>query len=259
MTARRARADAAQHLRRRFGHVAQGHWRRAAHAAGGRARNDGVDAGLGVRAADAAPGRARGAGRGGRRGGNELRQATILEVQRARTVIDFAARRVYAPTFKLGEWIIPRGDSIIVSIAQIHEDPTSSPIRSVSTRSVTSEPSRRRSRGSPSAAGPAAASGRRSPTWKWMSCCERCCATSPSRRRTRRGSAGTAGASPTRRKTVGESWCTGAEPRPLPTGPRWPGAAVSSPGGRSGTCTRSDSAADSPGARARPPRSRRRG
>jgi cytochrome P450 len=56
-------------------------------------------------------------------GGNELRQATILEVQRARTVIDFAARRVYPPTFRLGEWVIPRGDSIIVSIAQVHYDP----------------------------------------------------------------------------------------------------------------------------------------
>ena len=56
-------------------------------------------------------------------GGDELRQAAILEVQRARTVIDFAARRVYPPTFQLGEWVLPRGDSIIVSIAQIHDDP----------------------------------------------------------------------------------------------------------------------------------------
>jgi len=56
-------------------------------------------------------------------GGNELRQATILEVQRARTVIDFAARRVYPPVYQLGEWAIPRGDSILVSIARIHENP----------------------------------------------------------------------------------------------------------------------------------------
>lgn len=55
-------------------------------------------------------------------GGNELRQAAILEVQRARTVIDFAARRVYSPVFQLGEWAIPQGDSIIISIAQIHSD-----------------------------------------------------------------------------------------------------------------------------------------
>jgi cytochrome P450 len=54
--------------------------------------------------------------------GNELRQATILEVQRTRTVIDFAGRRVYPPVYQLGEWVIPRGISIIVSIGQIHEN-----------------------------------------------------------------------------------------------------------------------------------------
>ena len=52
--------------------------------------------------------------------GNEYRQATILEVQRARTVIDFAGRHVYAPTFELGEWVIPQGYSIVVAIAQLH-------------------------------------------------------------------------------------------------------------------------------------------
>ncbi len=57
------------------------------------------------------------------KGGNELRQATILEVQRARTVIDLAARHVYRETYQLGEWVIPRGDSIIVNIARIHENP----------------------------------------------------------------------------------------------------------------------------------------
>ncbi|HET7073752.1 MAG TPA: cytochrome P450 [Mycobacterium sp.] len=60
---------------------------------------------------------------GAQGGGNELRQATILEVQRARTVIDFAARRVYQPAYQLGEWVIPHGDSIIVGISQIHDDP----------------------------------------------------------------------------------------------------------------------------------------
>ena len=55
--------------------------------------------------------------------GQELRQATILEVQRARTVIDFAARRVYPEVFQLGEWVIPCGDSIIVGIGQIHGNP----------------------------------------------------------------------------------------------------------------------------------------
>jgi cytochrome P450 family 138 len=55
--------------------------------------------------------------------GSELRQATILEVQRARTVIDFAARSVFPPVYQLGEWVIPRGDSIIVGIGQIHDNP----------------------------------------------------------------------------------------------------------------------------------------
>ena len=52
--------------------------------------------------------------------GNEYRQATILEVQRARTVIDFAGRHVYAPSFELGEWTVPQGYSIIVAIDHIH-------------------------------------------------------------------------------------------------------------------------------------------
>jgi cytochrome P450 len=56
-------------------------------------------------------------------GDNELRLATILEVQRARTVIDFAGRHVYPEAYQLGEWVIPRGYSIIVGIAQIHDNP----------------------------------------------------------------------------------------------------------------------------------------
>lgn len=54
---------------------------------------------------------------------NELRQATILEVQRNRTVIDLAGRHVYAPAYELGEWVIPRGSSILVSIVQLHTNP----------------------------------------------------------------------------------------------------------------------------------------
>ena len=53
-------------------------------------------------------------------GGNEYRQATLLEVQRARTVIDFAGRHVYAPTFELGGWVIPQGYSVFVAIDHIH-------------------------------------------------------------------------------------------------------------------------------------------
>jgi cytochrome P450 len=51
---------------------------------------------------------------------NEYRQATILEIQRSRTVIDFAGRHVYAPSFELGEWVVPQGYSIVVAISQVH-------------------------------------------------------------------------------------------------------------------------------------------
>lgn len=56
-------------------------------------------------------------------GGHELCQATILEVQRARTVIDFAARRVRSESYQLGEWVVPGGYSILINIAQIHHTP----------------------------------------------------------------------------------------------------------------------------------------
>ncbi|KUH94357.1 cytochrome P450 [Mycobacterium sp. IS-3022] len=52
---------------------------------------------------------------------NEYRQATILEVQRARTVIDFAGRHVYSPTFELGDWAVPQGYSILASISLMHD------------------------------------------------------------------------------------------------------------------------------------------
>ena len=51
---------------------------------------------------------------------NEYRQAVILEVQRVRTVIDFAGRHVYAPSFNLGEYTIPQGYSIVVALSQMH-------------------------------------------------------------------------------------------------------------------------------------------
>ncbi|MUL47355.1 cytochrome P450 [Mycobacterium sp. CBMA293] len=53
---------------------------------------------------------------------DEYRQAVLLEVQRVRTIIDFAGRHVYAPTIQLGEWVIPRGFSVIVAIDHMHED-----------------------------------------------------------------------------------------------------------------------------------------
>ncbi|RJQ77261.1 cytochrome P450 [Pseudonocardiaceae bacterium YIM PH 21723] len=55
--------------------------------------------------------------------GKELREATILEVQRHRSVIDFVGRRVVADEFELGPWVIPKGHSVMVSIELIHTDP----------------------------------------------------------------------------------------------------------------------------------------
>ena len=54
---------------------------------------------------------------------NSYRQATIFEVQRNRTVIDFAGRHVAAPMYELGEWRIPQGFSIMVSLLQVHRNP----------------------------------------------------------------------------------------------------------------------------------------
>jgi cytochrome P450 len=54
---------------------------------------------------------------------NELRQATILEVQRTRPVIDMVGRHVHAAVFNLGEWVIPRGYTILVGISQTHANP----------------------------------------------------------------------------------------------------------------------------------------
>ena len=53
-------------------------------------------------------------------GGNEYRQATIQELQRNRTVIDFAGRHVAVPHFDLGDWRIPGGYTVMIAIANIH-------------------------------------------------------------------------------------------------------------------------------------------
>jgi cytochrome P450 len=55
--------------------------------------------------------------------GNSYRQATIFEVQRNRTVIDFSGRDVAAPMYELGQWLVPQGYSILVSLLALHRDP----------------------------------------------------------------------------------------------------------------------------------------
>jgi cytochrome P450 family 138 len=56
-------------------------------------------------------------------GGSDYRQATIVELQRNRTVIDFAGRHVAAPHFDLGDWRVPHGYTIVVSLADLHANP----------------------------------------------------------------------------------------------------------------------------------------
>ena len=54
---------------------------------------------------------------------NTYRLATIYEVQRNRTVIDFIGRHVTVPMYELGEWLIPQDYSILVSLLKLHSDP----------------------------------------------------------------------------------------------------------------------------------------
>ncbi|SFW83534.1 cytochrome P450 [Amycolatopsis australiensis] len=51
-----------------------------------------------------------------------LLDATILEVQRTRPVIDLTARQVRQDGFRLGRWTLPKGYAVLVSIALIHDD-----------------------------------------------------------------------------------------------------------------------------------------
>jgi cytochrome P450 family 138 len=55
-------------------------------------------------------------------GGNALREATILESQRSRPVIDLVGRQVKSDGFRLGRWTLPKGYSVLVSISSIHHD-----------------------------------------------------------------------------------------------------------------------------------------
>jgi cytochrome P450 family 138 len=55
-------------------------------------------------------------------GGKEWREATILEVQRTRPVIDMVGRQVKVDGFRLGRWTVPKGYAVLVSIALIHND-----------------------------------------------------------------------------------------------------------------------------------------
>ena len=55
-------------------------------------------------------------------GGNALRDATILEVQRTRPVIDMVGRQVKANSFQVGRWTLPKGYAVLISITLIHHN-----------------------------------------------------------------------------------------------------------------------------------------
>jgi len=56
-------------------------------------------------------------------GGDAFRRATIFESLRVRTVIDVFGRRVISPNYELGQWQIPYGRTVLVRIADVHENP----------------------------------------------------------------------------------------------------------------------------------------
>jgi cytochrome P450 len=51
---------------------------------------------------------------------NTYRQTVIAETQRVRTVIGFVGRRVHSLSFKLGQWRIPSGTTILVAFVHVH-------------------------------------------------------------------------------------------------------------------------------------------
>jgi cytochrome P450 len=53
-------------------------------------------------------------------GGSELRQATIAEVQRTRTVLDSTVRCTKA-RLRLGDWVVPKDTRIVLSLALVHD------------------------------------------------------------------------------------------------------------------------------------------
>jgi len=53
----------------------------------------------------------------------ELLDATVIEVQRVRPVIEMTTRQVRAETVQIGRWTLPRGTIAAACIALLHDDP----------------------------------------------------------------------------------------------------------------------------------------
>lgn len=56
-------------------------------------------------------------------GGSALREATLLETQRVRPVIDATMRKVRTDSLRLGRWTLARGQHVMVSIRLMHDSP----------------------------------------------------------------------------------------------------------------------------------------
>jgi cytochrome P450 family 138 len=54
-------------------------------------------------------------------GGSELREATLIEVQRTRPVVEMTSRQVRADMVEIGRWRIPRGTVVTVAISLLHD------------------------------------------------------------------------------------------------------------------------------------------
>jgi cytochrome P450 len=55
-------------------------------------------------------------------GKQDYLDATLTEVQRSRPVIDSAFRSVVPSSYDLGDWVLPRGQLILVGIGLVHDD-----------------------------------------------------------------------------------------------------------------------------------------
>ncbi|MBF6171880.1 cytochrome P450 [Nocardia blacklockiae] len=55
-------------------------------------------------------------------GGSVLREATLLEVQRVRPVVDITGRSVLVDSLTLGRWTLPKGQGVLVSMRLMHEN-----------------------------------------------------------------------------------------------------------------------------------------
>jgi cytochrome P450 len=55
-------------------------------------------------------------------GGDELRAATLIEVQRVRPVIEMTSRQVRAEHLRIGRWTMPRGTVVTACISLLHDD-----------------------------------------------------------------------------------------------------------------------------------------